>query len=308
MLLPERWTAPVKSATAAVMAPGQKLAAHCRRAIARRLELWQWQLTAAEEQRAAAEELAALRRRNRELETAVSLALSREASEAASALESAPPMAEHDRAPLVQTDLVGARVLGPQARSFLSRLELLDAGDRQGVQPGAIVLAGGPAAADASVILDQGHNAGLNVDDLALAGRSVVGKIVDVGSQTAVMRRITEPGYRDLVQLAQPHGERLRFGAKGVLEGTGEGLCRVSMIELTEPVSPGDWVLSTGNETGPLPAVYGRVTRAERQPGDAHWRVWMTPAARGDLPGEVDIVRLRLNPQRVASAKQGAAQ
>jgi hypothetical protein len=155
--------------------------------------------------------------------------------------------------------------------------------------------------------LDQGSNVGLNVDDLALAGRSIAGKLVDVGSQTATMQRLTEPGYRDLVLLARTTGDRLRIGPKGVLEGTGEKLCRISMIEITEPVSPGDLVLAAAAGAGDLPGVYGRITRAERQPGDAHWRIWMAPAVGAELPGKVDILRLRLNPERVADASQRAA-
>ena len=121
------------------------------------------------------------------------------------------------------------------------------------------------------------------------------------------MQRLTEPGYRDLVLLAVASGDRLRIGPKGVLEGNGEKLCRVSMIEITEPVSPGDLVLAAVAGAGDLPGIYGRVTRAERRPGDAHWQIWMAPAVGAELPGEVDILRLRLNPERVADASQRAA-
>jgi hypothetical protein len=302
MLLPDRATAPLKRATASVLAPGQRLAVGARQWAARRIEFFQRRLASADEQRAAAEEIAELRRRTAELETALAIALARDPS---------PPSASGElpttTAPLVRADLVRARLLGPQARSFLARLELLDAGSGQRLQPGAPVFAAGVRSADVAPIVDQGRNAELGADDLALAGRSIAGKLVDVGSQTAAMQRLTEPGYRDLVQLARTSDDRLRIGARGVLEGTGEKLCRISMIEIAEPVSPGDLVLAAAAGTGDLPAIYGRVTRAERLPGDAHWQIWMAPAIGAELPGEVDILRLRLNSERVADASQRAA-
>lgn len=301
MLLPERATAPLKHAMTSLLAPGQKLAVGARQWAARRIELFQSHLASAEEQLAAAEEIAELRRRKAELEAALAIALAHEPSPTTSGKTRA------SAGPLVRADLVRARVLGPQARSFLARLELLDAGSNQRLQPGVPVFSAGSQIADVTPFLDQGRNAGLDVDDLALAGRSIVGKLIDVGSQTATMQRLTEPSYRDLVQLARPNDERLQLGAKGVLEGTGEKLCRVSMIEITEPVSPGDLVLAAAAGTGDLPGIYGRVTRAERRPGDAHWQIWMAPAAGAEMPGEVDILRLRLNPERVADASQRAA-
>ena len=302
MLLPERAASPLKHATNSLLAPGQKLAVGARHWAARRIELFQSHLAGVEEQLATAEEIAELRRRNSELETALAVALARERS-----TPTTPGETRLSDAPLVRADLVRARVLGPQARSFLARLELLDAGSSQRLQPGAPVFAARPRIADVAPILDQGRNAGLSGDDLALAGRSIVGKLVDVGSQTATMQRLTEPGYRDLVLLAGPSNDRLRIGPKGVLEGTGKKLCRISMIEITEPISPGDLVLAAAAGAGDELAIYGRVTRAERQPGDAHWQIWMEPAVGGETPAEVEILRLRLNPERVADASQKAA-
>lgn len=302
MLLPDRATAPLKRAAASVLAPGQRLAVGARQWAVRRIELFQRRLASAEEQLATADEIAGLRRRNSELETALAIAFAREPSPV-----KMPGETQTKDEPLVRADLVRARLLGPQARSFLVRLEVLDVGSSQRLQLGAPIFAAASRFSDGAPILDQGRNAGLDVDDLALAGRSIAGKLVDVGSQTATMQRLTEPGYRDLVQLARTSDDRLRIGPKGVLEGTGEKLCRISMIEIAEPVSPGDLVLAAAAGTGDFPAIYGRVTRAERQPGDAHWQIWMAPAIGAELPGEVDILRLRLNSERVADASQRAA-
>ena len=95
------------------------------------------------------------------------------------------------------------------------------------------------------------------------------------------VRRANAAGYRDLVQLARPNGDRLLAGPQGVLEGTGESLCRIKLIQTTESVSEGDLVLATGGEALlDAPLVYGRVVRIENRPGTRHWEIWMEPAAR----------------------------
>src|SRR6185437_16615386 len=291
VLLPPSVSAPLKGAIASALAPGQRWAGGGRAWAGGHWQRWRLRLATAEEQQMLSGEIAQLRQRNEDLERVLGLALAREES-----LQAERASSPAWSAPLVRSELVRAAVLGPQARSFLQRRELLDAGARSGLQPDSLVFAGSQA------VLDQGQNAGLNADDLALVGRRVAGKLIEVGPQTSSMQRATEPGYRDLVQLAHDGGERLRLGPKGVLEGRGDPLCRIGLIEITEPVSAGDLVLAAGeNASVSSGALYGRVARVERQAGDAHWQIWMEPAVGRDLPGEVSIVRLRWNPEREAS-------
>lgn len=294
-LLPPRATAPLKNTVSILLTPGQRWATGVREQASRALANLNHRLAAAEEQRTAAEELDRLRQRNQELETALALAIEREHS---AEEEDAPASAS---APLIRPALVQARVLGPQARAFLQRLEIVDAGTDAGLESDSLVFAASP------VVLDQGRNAGLSLDDVALAGRSVVGRLVEVRPQTSVVRTVTDAAYRDLVQLAEPAGERLRRGPRGVLEGTGESLCRIRLVEVTEPVSVGDLVLAAGEAgAGASDAVYGRVARVERRAGDAHWQIWMEPAAGRESPREVAVLRLQLNPERLARAPSEA--
>ncbi len=292
MLLPPSVTAPLKGAASSVLAPGERWANVRRQRTGRWIAQWRAHLATAEEQQTLTLELERLRARNVELETALELARQRPPGEESLQLPS-------PSAPLVRTELIQARVLGPQVRSFLQRLEVIDAGSAAGLEAGL------PVFAESTAMLDQGRNAGLAVDDLALAGRRIVGKLTSVGPQTSVMRRVTDAGYRELVQLAERSGddERLRLGARGVLEGVGEALCRIRMVEITEPVSVGDLVLATGEiSAGAFGAVYGRVSRAERRPGDAHWQLWMEPAVGQERLTEVAVLRLQLNAERVARA------
>jgi len=191
---------------------------------------------------------------------------------------SVPGHAAADR--LLLARCVQARVLGRQARSFLGRRQLLDVGSRTGIEAEALVL-------------DYGHDAALEQGQLVLTGRRVWGKIVQLGPHTSVVRAVTEPGYRDLVQLGEPSGPQ------GILEGTGQPLARVRLVDVTEPIALGDPVYTaTGKGVLPAPLLYGRVVRLERPIGAACWEIWMQPAVNHQ-PERVSVLRIELNPLRV---------
>lgn len=184
-----------------------------------------------------------------------------------------------DRA-LLRLGGIEARVLGQQARGYLLRQKLLDVGRVDGVEPGALVLHG-------AAVVDRGEQHGVEPGHLAVEGGRVWGRVVRAGPNTAVVRTLDAPGFRDVVRLRSPRG------AEGIVEGTGEMLCRIRMIAVTEPVTPGDEVLA-GSLAGlgaPLPR-YGVVERVEQSVGAAHWDIWMRPALTGSPPEKVVVVRV----------------
>jgi cell shape-determining protein MreC len=198
--------------------------------------------------------------------------------------------------PLLRAGCVEAQVLGQQALAFLGRRHLLDVGQSSDVQPDALVVAGHRPA-----LIDRGRDTGLKPGLLVLDDARVWGKIVEVGPATSVVRTVAEAGYRDLVRLVSPHGEpaALRRGPQGILEGTGQPQARVRLVEATEPVSVGDLVYTAADQgVLPEPLLYGRVVRAERPAGAAHWELWMEPAAAGSPP-RVAVLRTEFNPARL---------
>ena len=199
--------------------------------------------------------------------------------------------------PLLRTRCVEARVLGQQARAYLGRHHLLDVGSGAGVEPDALVVEAPPG------LIDQGGSAGLEAGQLVLSQGRVWGKVVTVGPATSTVRTVIEPGYRDLVRLAGPNAENTHrpAGPQGILEGTGEPLARIRLIEVTEPVAPGDLVYTAaGQGLLPQPLLYGRVVRVRRPVGAAHWDIWMEPAVTPGRPEHVAVLRTKLNPMRVA--------
>ncbi|MDZ7618585.1 MAG: rod shape-determining protein MreC [Patescibacteria group bacterium] len=175
---------------------------------------------------------------------------------------------------------VEARVVGRQARSYLLRRELLDVGLRDGIEPGALVLRG-------AAILDRGEGQGVRSGHLVLAAAGVWGMVVQTGPNTAVMRTLTSPGFRDVVRLRSPDGP------EGILDGVGESLCRIRLVDITEPAAVGDEVLaaSLAGLGVPLPR-YGVIDRVEQPVGAAHWDLWMRPALTGPSPDTVIVVRV----------------
>jgi hypothetical protein len=284
MLLPAPWTAAIKGHAAAWLRLGQAgvmcLREHGSRIagqIERHFDTARKLAQAERERRRLVEE-------NRRL--AAELAAARS--------QMSRPEEDPDQDPsrrLLNARWVKARVLGQCARAFLDRQYLLDAGTEAGVQPDAPVIDAPPA------LLDQGRDAGLKAGQLVLGQGRIFGKIVQVGRWTSVVRTVTEPGYRDLVCLGES-------GPQGVLEGAGEPLARVRLVEVTEPAAVGDGVYSpAGKGVLAEPLLYGRVVRVERPVGAAHWEIWMEPAADPHRTEDVAVLRVELNPLRVAAGK-----
>jgi len=256
-------------------------------------------------------ELRSLARRNAQLRSSLAVATLRTdtsdakiepvSTTAPTALDSLPVDTTFiETQPLVEPHRVRARVLGRQARAYLVANDMLSEGSKAGLSPGDLVFEDAADVLSAVPIIDQGRDAELGNGDLVLNGRHVWGRLSEVGPHTATVRRVDEPGYRDLVQLAHAQGGRLRLGPRGVLEGHGERGCRIQLVDVTQPVAVGDWVLAAaGDGVLERPPIYGAVVEVQRTAGGSHWEIWMKPAADSATADFVEIVSLRLNPGRV---------
>jgi cell shape-determining protein MreC len=223
-----------------------------------------------------------LRRRVSELERAL----------AAASTSLSVSVSEENR--LLRAELLSARVLGPRARNLAAAETIVEISPVQSITRDALVLD------TASLItIDQGNNAAVRTGQIALAGRNIWGKVIDVGAQTAVVRRPTHVGFRDLVQLAHRDGDRLVVGPRGLLEGDGNPRAQVRLIEVGHAVSVGDEVLAAGWEgLIDVPLCYGKIVRVERAAEARYWKLWMEPTAVDTAV--VDIVRAEPNRARLA--------
>lgn len=197
--------------------------------------------------------------------------------------------------PLLNVAPLEARVLGQQARSFLRRHGLLDAGAKDGLNKGDLVVEGGFRQ------IDLGKDLGVAAEDLLLAGRHVWGRLTNIGRCSSMAMRVDSPGFRALVRVAGD-GTHRQDGPRGVLQGAGHGLCRIRFVPLTEPVSVGDRILAADTEgLIDVPLVYGQIIRIERPEGATHWNILMRAPAAERSPRRLTVLRARWNPQRQAS-------
>jgi cell shape-determining protein MreC len=193
--------------------------------------------------------------------------------------------------PLVSPRLVGALVLGEETAGQWRGRKLLAVGGAE-IAESALVLE------DARPIVDAGADAGLSTGDAAYAGRIVVGKIAEVGRYSSTLRLVTDPAYSGRARLARRTSRGLVFGAEGTLVGDGSDLCRLKHI--ADPVNVGDEVFTGGSDgLVALPMYYGKVVRAELEPGANEWSVWVEPAAAATRLESVLILRRIMNPDRV---------
>ncbi|MSR57990.1 MAG: rod shape-determining protein MreC [Planctomycetaceae bacterium] len=233
--------------------------------------------------------LASAERRNRRLEVQLA-AWERQRNLIEGATDS--HLVGESRNPLLVPQLVSARVLGNESAALWRSRTLIGAGTAAGVRESALVLD------DQRPLVDQGTDADLATGDAIYAGRCVIGKIAEAGRYSSTIERITDAGFSGRARVARRTSRGLAFGPEGTLTGDGSDRCRLKHI--SEPVNVGDEVY-TGGADGVLPYAmyYGKVVRAELEPGAADWSIDVQPAATLDEFGQVQILRLTLNPGRI---------
>ncbi|HEY2841775.1 MAG TPA: rod shape-determining protein MreC [Pirellulales bacterium] len=285
--LPRRAIEPLRAAYDWCVEPGRFAAHRAQEVVGVHLRGWQARSTSAEKLAALERQIEQLTARNRELEIAIA---------------STTPADDSNRftnrlPPLLQVDLLPAPVLGRHACTVLATDEIIRAGRDRAILRDALALA------DSTTTIDGGEDAALAAGDVALAGRRVFGRVIEVGPHTSTVRRADQPGYRDVVQIAPADGGSPETVVRGVLEGTGERLARVRRVSAQLAVEVGDLV-TTAEQQGlsSCPLVYGRVTRVERPPGALHCDIWVDLAIDGNLPERLLVLRARKNPARLAAA------
>ena len=159
-------------------------------------------------------ELAALRAENTRLQAELNWLVARTEHEQDT-------RAEQGQARLLSFDSIPAMVLGGAARRHLSHHGLLSVGQDDGVSAEELVI-------------DRGSAAGVGEDDWLLEGQAIWGRVIRAGAQTSTVREVTARDYRDVVEIVHRTGASLVRGPRGVLEGTGETLCRIRLVPTTE--------------------------------------------------------------------------
>ncbi|MCA9060791.1 MAG: rod shape-determining protein MreC, partial [Planctomycetaceae bacterium] len=194
---------------------------------------------------------------------------------------------------LLQFDAITANIVSPAGMPSTFSELLIDVGHSQGIRPSELVVDGtGP-------ILDVGSEQGISAGDRVVEGASVIGRIRKTGRWVSSVDPVSSLDFRAGVQLLRQTGAGPFYGAEGILEGLGDGRCRLTGIPYTEAVSVGDDVVSARMDGINIPRLYfGRVTQAEFLSG-GQWQIVVTPAASDPLPRTAAVIRTQLTPPQV---------
>jgi len=290
--IPPRFTVQLKTAAADLLAPGQRWALRLEEAVRRRAAA----SPAAAGSKTSAAEQNRLRRRIEQLER--QLAAVKAAADV--------PRPGHETVPLLDSRLVSARILGSQARQFLASRALLNQGSGAGLNTGGLVF-DADEAAGTTPLLDVGGESGVADGRLVLDARTVVGRLREVGRYTSCVERVTDATYRDRVRIVQIQEGKAIPGPRGLLVGTGEAVCQVRMIDVSQPVSVGDVVVADG--LGGIlssPPRYGTVVRVAQSPGSAQWEIWVEPDVDVGNLDVVSVLTTDLSAVRVAGVPTSA--
>jgi len=204
------------------------------------------------------------------------------------------PASSQTYRPLVDYELLPARILSRQGLPDALASLMIDAGRAHGLTHRELVL-------DASgMLLDQGSDAGIDDGRIILTGSTVVGRVERTGRWVSQLQPVTSTDFSAQVRLihrtSQPSSSN--SSTEGILEGSGGG-CRVVGVPETASVSVGDEVVSAdiNGITGP-PLYYGTVTQAEFQSA-GEWLITVRPGATTTEIERVVVVVPKLDMERI---------
>ena len=90
-----------------------------------------------------------------------------------------------------------------------------------------------------SLIIDKGEKDGIAINQPVMSFSSLVGKVIEAGGRTAKVLLISDANSRVVVLIQ-------RTRVEGMLEGIGNGLCRLKYMPVNADVKLGDAVVSAG--------------------------------------------------------------
>jgi len=149
----------------------------------------------------------------------------------------------------------------------------------------ARVLAGAAGNFDATVELDRGSAAHVEVGNPVVSADGLVGRVIHVARHSSTVLLLTDPQSAVGVRFATS-------GETAVAQGTGDAhSLRVDLVDLQSAVAVGEMAVTSGLERGRYPAgiPVGVVTVAASPAGALQRRVRIAPVAAG---ARLDLVKI----------------
>ena len=209
------------------------------------------------------------------------------------------PFSTSQASPLVTAQAISASIIGDEIVSLWRSHRLLDRGSKTGLFEDQWVLD------ERATRIDHGQDSDV-VDGLPVfAGRCLVGRIARSGRWTSSLQLISDPGFRcrAVVLLQNPGVLSTEF----LLEGAGDGTCRLVSVPSGELIEKGALVYSVPGDRGiDSPMLFGRITSALLPAGSLHWEITITPEVNVATLSSVQVVTTTLNPDRMIGRRTEA--
>ncbi len=198
--------------------------------------------------------------------------------------------------PLFALRAIEAHVVGRELAGLWRAKRILDAGSKAGVQDEQWVVDG------SSLAVDQGEVQNVAPGQMVFAGRTIVGRIAESGQHVSSVELITDRRFRAQAKIGRRSGNRIQFSSVGLLEGDGNGQCRMKLPDAAESVAVGDYVYSVPTETSfEAPMLFGEVIAAHQN--SLQWEIVVKPAADPAQLRTVQVLTPVLNPERLIGRK-----
>lgn len=151
----------------------------------------------------------------------------------------------------------------------------------------ARVVSGAPSNFDATIEIDRGSGAGIEVGMPVVTGAGLVGNVVRVTAQRSVVRLLTDPTFAVGVSVPSVDDE-------GIAKGTGpDRPLSLDLIDAQSKVGAGSVVITSGLEGSLYPAgiPVGTVRTVRHPPGALQLDITVDPAADLDHLSFVKVVQ-----------------
>lgn len=199
---------------------------------------------------------------------------------------------------LLRFPVLSAAVISEDGMSAELRELFINIGRQSGLTPSQLVVDG------RGMLLDHGTDSGVTSDLRVISGLAVVGRVKSVSRWVSLVQPVSDPGFSAAVQLVQKGSNGTAFGARGMLEGLGDGQCRITGVAYTAAISVGDDVYTADIDGIKGPRLYfGSVVKAEFSAG-GEWDILVEPAVTDRMLERVAIVQpqIRLAHGKTASS------
>ena len=144
----------------------------------------------------------------------------------------------------------------------------------------AQVVSGAPGNFEWTVRLDKGTDSGVAEGMAVVAGKGLVGKVVDATGDGATVLLMTDPefGVGVVIQAVGPDGQETRTSGFAIGR-TGEDLVRLTNVDPTVQVAEDAYVWTSGANTSQFPGSIpvGRVAKVEKRAGEIEQDILVKP-------------------------------